>query len=472
MDKRSRNHLLAGLFIVILLAAVYVGTDHVLRRQEEQKRQEQAAKEEAALVFAVPSEEISGITFPGAEGTITVVQQDGVFVSPDDPDFVMDPGKADKLTGDLASIVAERTIDAGDDLGQYGLGSDAPEIHVELTDGSAKVIRLGSRNDGNHQLYIQTEEGGPVYLTKAALDTDFGGTLAGYALYEEFPAIRPERIRSIEVQKEKGYTLTTPGDDSCTVTGADGNVQSADLGTVGQVEQQLSNINWLSNVDYHCEDLSAYGLEEPAVTIRILSEAGAADDTSAEASDAVILHLGDTDDKGNYYVRLGDSSQVHTIRREYLADLAGNGPEFFWSLAYSFVSIGDLDRLEVTAFGETYVLTRVAEDGKQTDDAVHFYVDGEEVPKDAFTDFYYACASVTAQERLPAVPELSEEPVLTLHYYLTDGTEKLIRYFDTDQNFATVLYEQDTKAASTNRLYVNTMLDNLRTLINKKGDSR
>ena len=92
-------------------------------------------------------------------------------------------------------------------------------------------------------------------------------------------------------------------------------------------------------------------------------------------------------------------------------------------------------------------------------------MDDKTVQKELFTDFYYACVSVTAQERLDNVPETPGEPELTLHYYLTDGSEKIIRYYPADQNFYTVVYEDDTKAAHTNRLYVNTMVENLETLL-------
>ena len=66
---------------------------------------------------------------------------------------------------------------------------------------------------------------------------------------------------------------------------------------------------------------------------------------------------------------------------------------------------------------------------------------------------------------LDTVPENTGEPELALHYYLTDGTEKIIQYYPADQNFYTVIYEDGTKAAHTNRLYVNTMAENLETLL-------
>ena len=74
--------------------------------------------------------------------------------------------------------------------------------------------------------------------------------------------------------------------------------------------------------------------------------------------------------------------------------------------------------------------------------------------------------SVTAQERLDEVPKVEGAPALELHYYLTDGSEKTIQYYEYDQNFYTVLYEDGTKAAHTNKLYVNTMLENLDAVVN------
>ena len=56
------------------------------------------------------------------------------------------------------------------------------------------------------------------------------------------------------------------------------------------------------------------------------------------------------------------------------------------------------------------------------------------------------------------------EPALSLHYELNDGSAKDITYYKADQNFYTVVYENGTKAASTNKLYVNIMLDDLKKL--------
>ena len=145
-------------------------------------------------------------------------------------------------------------------------------------------------------------------------------------------------------------------------------------------------------------------------------------------------------------------------------DLVENQATSFWSLTYRFVSISDLKKLTVTAEGETHTLEYVRVVNEDGTDTEQWIFDGDEVEKDLFTRFYYDCVSVTAQERMESVPEDPGEPSLSLHYELNDGTTKDITYYKADQNFYTVIYENGTKAASTNKLYVNTMLEDLKKL--------
>ena len=52
-------------------------------------------------------------------------------------------------------------------------------------------------------------------------------------------------------------------------------------------------------------------------------------------------------------------------------------------------------------------------------ESVKWLVDEQEVDEKLFADFYYACVSVTAQERLESVPEETGDEALACIY--TDG---------------------------------------------------
>ncbi len=454
MTKKNIRTLIIGAVVVALFALLYFGVTLYTTYSEKKQFETEKKQAEDAVVVSLDTDKVNRIAFTGTEGEIVFTCEDGVWGSPDDPAFQMNSARLNLMLGDFRALTAERTLTGVTDLEQYGLGDDASTVTVTDGEGKETSLYTGIRNSSNQWLYFQTEkDSDTVYMTATALDEHFSGTLKDYAAYERFPEIDPASMRVFKVEKAEPYLLDMPGDDNCTVTDGEGNTQRANLNLVGAMQENLSRVVWVKNVEYNCGDFGAYGLEEPAAEIGITYE-------TDDGTETITLCVGDQDESGNYYVRLNDSPEVHTVRQEYLKDFVENKASGFWSLTYSFVSIGDLEALEVTMGTETHRMERaeVASDSSWT-------VDGKSVEKELFNDFYYACVSVTAQERLEEVPQMEGDPALELHYYLTDGTEKSICYYEYDQNFYTVIYDGGTKAAHTNKLYVNTMLENMEIMV-------
>lgn len=451
MTKKNIRTLIIGVLVLLVFGGIYLGVTLYTANSEKKQYEEEKKQAENAIVVSLDTTKLNRIAFSGDEGEIVFTCENDVWSCPDDPAFQMNPSRLNLMLGDFQALTAVRTLTEAKELEQYGLGSEARTVTVTDTEGNETTLYLGIRNSSNRGLYFQTEkDSDTVYMTMAALDEHFFGTLEDYAVYEKFPEISPASMRIFRVEKENPYVLDMPGDDNCTVTDGEGNTQRANLNLVGTMQQNLSHVIWVKNVEYNCGDFAAYGLEEPAAEIEIIWE------NSDGGSESLTMFVGDQDENGDYYVRLEDSMQVHTVRGEYLKDFVERDAASFWSLTYSFVSMGDLEGMEVSVGGERH---RMERKGDAAD--IEWLVDGKTADKELFNDFYYACVSVTAQERLEEVPETEGEPALELCYYLTDGTEKLIQYYEYDQNFYTVLYENRTKAAHTNKLYVNTMLENM-----------
>lgn len=459
MTKREKRNLVRGFLIVVILACIYAGIlvwqkiqkDDVNRKETENARQQ--------ILLALNPDQIRSISF--GEPRVTLEKKEDGYGSPEDSFFTASQERVSRMEKDLSNLEMTRRLEDTDDLEKYGLKAPKQEIEITMEDGAVHRILIGNHSDSEKELYVQVDEDPSVYLTKAVLDEHFAGDLNALAEYEEFPEIKAEAIRMVEVTKEENsFSLDTPGDDSCTVTDEEGNLQKADVSLAGTVQMNLSNLSWQKNVEYHCTDLKKYGLDEPTAEIRIRS---AGED--GESLPEIGLILGEKDGSGNYFASLAGSAQVHMIRGEYVDSLVNGKASDFWSRSYSFVSISDLDYLEVTLDGEMHTLRAVSEKGTYTDEDMTWYVDKVPVSKKLFTDFYYECVSVTAQDRLSSVPEYEEMPALSLHYYLKDGTEKQLDYYAEDQNFYTVIYENGTKAASTNRIYVNAMIESGRKLI-------
>lgn len=458
MSKKNKKALLlGGICLAVLLLALLAVT--VLTGQREKKQQEASEKENAeAIVLSLSEKEIQSISFMGENGEIRMEQKDNVWVNAVDG-HPLEGSRIKLLTGDLAALRAERKLEHMEDLSEFGLDQPTQTINVTMQDGTGIQLLVGAKNTTTKQLYFQlAEDKKTVYLTNTALDSHFSGRVQDFAAYEEFPYIEPSSMREFDVQKaENSYVLTMTGDDKCSVTGDDGVTQLANLTTLGVVQNNISYISWARHMEYDCKDMAAYGLEEPRCTLKITYEAGG-------EKKLLAVYIGDQDENDNYYVRLDDSTAVNTVREEYLMDLVENQATSYWSLTYSFVSISDLKKLTVTAEGENHTLEYFREEKEDGTDTEQWLFDGREVEKELFTRFYYDCVSVTAQERLESVPEGLTDPALSLHYELNDGSTKDIVYYKADQNFYTVVYEDGTKAASTNKLYVNIMLEDLKKL--------
>ena len=466
MNKKKAARLRLMFLVVVLLGLAYAAEDHFLTVLGREKKMKEAAKEQDMIRLAIPEEEIARIRFAGGDGEVVLEHGTEGWTSPDSAYFAMDPAAAARLCKDLGGLKAERVLTGEGDLSGFGLDPPRQTVDIALKDGQEISLYIGDRNDSSHELYAATSlDRDAVFLTRTALDEHFAGTLRDLALYEEIPALQAEKIRRVRVEREdESFELTTPGDDTCTVTDRDGEVQDADLSATGRVLYQLADLNWLKNLEYDAKEpeiKAKYGLDSPACTVTVFTEGP----DGAEET-ALTLLTGGKDENGNDYVQLAGSRQVHSIRHEYLASLTEGSARDFWSLSYSFVSLSDLDHLEVHSDGRTLTLVRTAEDGQQDDAHVTWLVNGQEVSKESFTDFYYACASVTAEERVSPVPHYTEEPALELIYYVKDGSTKQMQYYPADQNYYTVIYEDGSRAASVNRLYVRNMLDALNTLYN------
>ena len=460
MDTKKIKRLVIALVLVILAGVAYLVLLKYSDKKEEAESQKAQEEAEASVVFETDIDKVSSISFWGDDGKLTFEKKDDVWTYPEDSVFQMKDSRIQTLLADISSVSCTRELDAKGDLAQFGLEDPVNTIEITLSDGTEKVLYVGNKNTSTHELYFQTEEkSDTVYMTKTALDTDFSGTIQDFAAYTDFPKVSPETMTEFDVDKtQDSYVLVMTGDDQCTVEDEAGDSQLANLNLVGMVQDNVSNIIWYQDLEYNCSDYAQYGLDDPQMVLTVKYKDG-------EEQKEFKLSVGDEDENGNYYARLNDLPEVHTIRGEYLTDLLESSASSYWSLTYSFVSIGDLDQLEVTKDGETHVLKKEIQTTKGGLESVKWLVDDQEVDEKLFTDFYYACVSVTAQERLDSVPDQTGDEVLKLVYTLTDGSQKEITYYEEDQNFYTVIYEDGTKAAHTNKLYVKTMTDDLDKLL-------
>lgn len=384
MMKKKSVKLIAGVVVIFLLCGAYFGLKAYNQKTEE--AEEEAA--EGETVLEVDTSALTAVSFliDGEEMSFTL-QEDGTWQKDDDETFPVDGDALLSPLSELSELKALRTLTEIEDVSEYGF--DDPQNLITLTDedGEVTIVTIGDNNDstGNDYLMLNEDET-TVYTISTDLRDGFSDDIYDYAESEELPTLQASAITGISVETADGesYNLyledavwmvsgvsedtdITDEDAEAETAMSDEKVADTEAANTDEVTARelaagveanadeadtlTSTLAYLAYEDYlehNCSDFSAYGLEEPAVTLTITYEEEAEsdeDETATEASATgaeseeeseteteesveriertVTFLIGDTDSNGDYYVRLEGSAQVHTFSSDIVTTLLG-----------------------------------------------------------------------------------------------------------------------------------------------------
>lgn len=519
--KKRGLFIAGGAVLLCLLLGVYVllkknGTEEAAAVEEEDENEE---------IVSISGDEIANLTFELDGSEVTwVKEEDGWYLS-GDKEFPVDESKMTTLISSISSISAERTLEDVSNLKDYGLENPVNVIKVEKTDESTETIYVGSKNPSTGDTYIcLNDKQDTVYTVGSDLGGTFSGGIYDFAVSEEYPSITGATITRIKAdKKDNSYTLESNEDSSTGwyITDGKKNTKEADSTNAGTLQSTVAGLSYSGYYEYDCQDWAAYGLDKPKMEFTVdyteqveiqedesedqeesgtdenedtSDEAGSETDGTDSESDSgedeptmetveksMVLYVGSLSEDGNYYVRLGDSSQVHGMSQSSIDSLM-NGKAFdYWKLSIESIAISDLDHLDVTYDGDTHTLKRVVteesdgtEDDKEetsdesenTETVTTYYVDDKEADSQTFMNFYRGALSMVCQSRLEEYKD-QNEPEIMLEYYGTDGSKVTIEYISRDSNFYTVT-DQDGNYGLVNKMNVKDLISQWIELMNEQ----
>ena len=202
------------------------------------------------------------------------------------------------------------------------------------------------------------------------------------------------------------------------------------------------------------------------------------------------LLIGNTNDDGDYYVKLADNNGVYTMSESTLDKLLNVDVLDYVSMYLNDVPMTNMKSLEVTYQGETKTLTVESEEvpveteasteeeteadtikisagaldeaetetesesetetetetEQQMRTVYHYLVDGEEVEATPFRLFYNNLIALQAQKRTSEAPEVSGDPDFKLVFTKVDGTKLTTEFYLADDGLYDVLSDQNLPA--------------------------
>ena len=555
MKKKSVN-LITAVGVLVVLSGAYVGVKAYVAKQEAADAE--SAEEENPEIISIASADVKSIKFVIDKKEVTFEKDGDSWVKSDETDFPVDQDKIDTLVSSMNSIKAERTLENVEDASEYELDQPENTITVTTEDGETTVIQLGMENDSTSQEYIDlNKDSSTVYVVSNSTFSSFEGTLYDFAKSGVFPTVDSSTVSKVSVEgKDSSYVVEKDENNFWNITD-DGETEKADSAKATSLASALSSMAYASYVNYNCaeDELSQYGLDKPYAEITVdyqekvekestddeneaengaeeVSEVSGNEKQTDEKVDSetdgnenpdedvdvadtedseeesepetemvdreLVIQVGDQSSDGGRYVRVNDSNEIYTISEDSLDTFLGKTNADFWDLTVSYLSVNNLDTLDVN-YGEKDYIVNVSretsedenvetsnnetededttdntssdvadgndvegnaaddntssgdltdEDTENTDDSsstasttsstsvtLSYTLNGKDLDSTTFTMFYNKLINMIAQKRLTDEFKSNADPEMTVKFTDIDGNEMEVEYYSYDTNY-------------------------------------
>lgn len=426
----------------------------------------------------VDSSTVSKISVDGKDSSYVVEKDESNFwnITGDGETEKADSAKATSLASALSSMAYSSYVNyncAEDEFSQYGL--DKP--YAEITVCYQEKVKKESTDDENEA------ENGDEEVSEASEDENQGDETA-------------------DSETDGSESLDEDADSE--TDGNESSDEDVDVADAEAVENENTDETADDNVE--AEDTDVTESDDEAGVETTDTESAESSEDSEEDSEPetemvdreLVIQVGDQSSDGGRYVRVNDSNEIYTISEDSLDTFLGKTNADFWDLTVSYLSVNNLDTLDVNYGGEDYIVNvsretsedenvetsddetenedttdstssdvadgndvegnaaddntssgdLTGEDTENTDDSsstasttsstsvtLSYTLNGKDLDSTTFTTFYNKLINMTAQKRLTDEFKSNADPEMTVKFTDIDGNEMEVKYYSYDTNY-------------------------------------
>lgn len=484
--KSKTVKLVSGVAVLAVLSCAYLGVTSYVDSRE---KKETEAQDTSVSLVDMEAEDLTSVSFLSEDGEQEIFEKkEDVWTKKGEEDFPVSQDTIDGAVNSLASLDADQELTEPEELSEYDLDKPQNEIVLTAQDGSETILQVGMKNEASGQYYVKRQDEDNVYLAAETALTPFMGTAYSFAEAESFPTVTSATMKEVQVEKENGYTLSQDKDSLYWYVSDGKSSEQADTSKAGAVTSAIGSLTYGDFVDYHCTDPAKYGFDTPYAIISStymaeedteantdVSEASEEEENSVEDEEkaeetadtpekedtqtekTLVICVGDEID-GSRYVKVNDSNEVYTIPEESLTEILDKAPSDFYSLTVNYLTVNNLDSLEIRDGEESHTVKVVrtaeknSEDTKEDADedessesseeeaaseevTVTYTLDGKEADETLFTTFYNKLINMAGEKRLTEAYTPEGEAVFTFGFTDTEGEKTAVSYYEYDSSF-------------------------------------
>lgn len=529
---KKLTKLVSAVVVLAVLGGTYVGLNTYVSKEE--KTESSSEEESKTEVFSVKTDDIKSLEFIVDKKETTFEKKDDSWVKKDETAFPVNQTTLDSAASAIEKVEADRVLKKVDDLTEYGLDSPSNTVTVDTSDGTTK-FNIGDENTSTNQYYIsKDDDDSTVYVVAADTVTPFMKSLYDYAQGEDFPTIDSSTVKKVQVSEDKdSYVLEENSDGATWDVSSDGSSdkETADTTAAGNVTSGLGNFAYDQFVNYNAEDLSQYGLDKPYATITVdyqeevkddssdstdssekdstasesdsesdsesvdsTDDKASAENSSTDSSDStdasddssssedtktttvdkqLVIYVGDEASDGSRYVTV-DNKHIYTMSADTLSAVIDKAPSDLWSLIVNYLSVKNLDQLQVTYGGATNTVNVSRETSKDDDgndkETTTYQLDGKEIESTTFTTFYNKLINMAGQKRLTDAYTPATDPEMTAVFTDSDKNQTTVTFYTYDTNYYAAVV--GNKVFLVNKMTVKEMFNAYETLINSESKTK
>ena len=452
--KKKTVKLVSAVVVLGVLCAAYEGVNFYVTSQEEKETEE---NDTSVDLVSLEADDITAVSFTADQNEVEFDKKDDSWTEKSDANFPVNQDTVDSAVKGVASLTADQEISDVEDMSQYDLDSPQNTITLTTADGDT-TLEVGMESSNNQYYVKKADDDNNVYLVSSTSIEPFMGTLYDFAESGTFPSVTSATITDVKVDKENSYELTQDADNLFWNVSDGKTTEKADTTKAGTVTSAVGSLAYDKFVDYNCTDDSKYGFDDPyaVITVKYTED----EQETQKVEKTLTIYVGDEtgDDR---YVKVDDSKEVYTITKDSLTDILDSTMSDFYNLTVSYVSVNDLDSLEVQSADGDHTINIVTETVKAEDEdttdtdssdesssddeeettTTTYKLDGEDLDESTFTTFYNKLINMTAQERLTEEYTPEGDPTYTFIFKDTDGKETKVKYYEYDTNFYAAVVE-------------------------------
>lgn len=428
MKRIKKIGILCGILVCVSGAAFGVS------RYEKQK---EIIKNSDQVIMEINREEVNVLSWECDTGKFAFHRdENGNWLYDEDGEFPVDEEKINQLLELFEEFGVSFIIEQVEDFGQYGLDTPVCTIRME-TDSDSYEILLGNYSAMDSQRYVSIGDGNAYLVKNDPLD-EFEIEISDVILHDEVPKLgevtqmRFSGAESEQIVYEEDSTDTYYSEDVYFLKREE-EMLPLDTARVQDYLDTIRNLNLKDYVNYKAseEDLAAYGLDIPELSVNI-EYREAAEDEKEEVKETFVLNIGrdpeerekedakpeteeETKENGEEakeeevtaYARVGDSKIIYRLTTQQYKKLKSmtydslRHQELFWA------DFSDVYQIDILLEDTSYTLTSKRKDGERI-----WYYQEEELEME---DVRSATRGLRAGSFTDKMPDQKEEISLTIY---------------------------------------------------------